>query len=165
MEFAYSQCVLSLYRFPDVWMDWAKLYTDIGGDAIRKAKDVYDRALEALPQCPLIYFGYAEMLEKKNLIEDARAVFVKLTEVAPSPLAFVHFMRFSRRAEGVTPARKVFMQAKKSPACTHHVYLAFASMEFFVNKEKQTARKVYELGLKSFIDEPEFVMSYLRFMW
>ena len=57
------------------------------------------------------------------------------------------------------------MQAKKSPACTYHVYLAFASMEFFVNKEKETARKVYELGLKSFIDEPEFVMSYLRFMW
>jgi len=166
VEFAYSQSVLSLYRYPDAWMDFANFYTAIGGaDALRKAKEVYDRALEALPDCPLVYFGYAEMLEKKNLIAEARIVYEKLVERAPSPLAFVHFMRFSRRAEGVKQARKVFMSAKKSPACTYHVYLAFAAMEFFVNKERETARKIYELGLKNYVEEPEYVMSYLRFMW
>lgn len=44
-------------------------------------------------------------------------------------------MRFARRTEGVDEARKVFLQARKAPACTFHVYVASANLELCVDKD------------------------------
>jgi cleavage stimulation factor subunit 3 len=44
-------------------------------------------------------------------------------------------MRFVRRTEGIGAARKIFSQARTSPACTYHVYVASATMELCVDKD------------------------------
>lgn len=47
----------------------------------------------------------------------------------------LQFIRFLRRTEGVEAARKYFLDARKSPNCTYHVYVAQAMMEFCLNKD------------------------------
>jgi cleavage stimulation factor subunit 3 len=47
----------------------------------------------------------------------------------------VQLMRFVRRTEGIEAGRKIFMEARKSPACTYHVYVASATMELCVEKD------------------------------
>lgn len=44
-------------------------------------------------------------------------------------------MRFLRRTEGVEAARKYFLDARKSPSCTYHVYVAYATMAFCLDKD------------------------------
>lgn len=48
---------------------------------------------------------------------------------------FVQFIRFLRRTEGVEAARKYFLDARKSPNCTYHVYVAYAVMAFCLDKD------------------------------
>lgn len=40
-----------------------------------------------------------------------------------------------RRTEGVEAARKYFLDARKSPNCTYHVYVAYAMMAFCLDKD------------------------------
>lgn len=47
----------------------------------------------------------------------------------------MQFLRFLRRAEGVEAARKYFLEARKSPSYTYHVYIAFATMAFCLDKD------------------------------
>lgn len=47
----------------------------------------------------------------------------------------LQFIRFLRRTEGVEPARKYFLDARKSPSCTYHVYVAYASVAFCLDKD------------------------------
>lgn len=45
------------------------------------------------------------------------------------------FIRFLRRTEGVEAARKYFLDARKSPNCTYHVFVAYAMMAFCLDKD------------------------------
>lgn len=55
-------------------------------------------------------------------------------------LFLMQFIRFLRRTEGVEAARKYFLDARKSPSCTYHVFVAYAMMVFCVDKDP----KVYD---------------------
>lgn len=50
-------------------------------------------------------------------------------------LPLLQLMRFVQRTEGVDAARKVFLAATKSPACTYHVFVASARLELAANKD------------------------------
>jgi hypothetical protein len=53
-----------------------------------------------------------------------------------SVLLFVlQFIRFLRRTEGIEAARKYFLEARKLPSCTYHVYVAYATMSFCLDKD------------------------------
>lgn len=47
----------------------------------------------------------------------------------------LQFIRFLRRNEGVEASRKYFLDARKSPSCTYHVYVAYAMMAFCLDKD------------------------------
>ena len=38
-----------------------------------------------------------------------------MCEKLPSPLVYIHYMRFARRCEGVAEARQIFKRARKDP--------------------------------------------------
>ncbi|PLW18409.1 hypothetical protein PCANC_08861 [Puccinia coronata f. sp. avenae] len=73
-------------------------------------------------------------------------------------------MRFARRTEGIKPARAVFTRARKAPYITSHVFEASAMMEYHWNKEPAVATKVFDLGLKSFSEDVNYVLQYLDFL-
>lgn len=56
----------------------------------------------------------------------------------------LQFIRFLRRNEGVEAARKYFLDARKSPDCSYHVYVAYALIAFCLDKDS----KVFLLARK-----------------
>ncbi|EMR08331.1 hypothetical protein PNEG_03171 [Pneumocystis murina B123] len=74
------------------------------------------------------------------------------------------FMRAVRRTEGIKAARQVFGKARKVPNQAYHIYVASALMEYHCSKDSTIASKIFDLGLKSFGNDPDFVLHYLTFL-
>ncbi|GAA5894906.1 cleavage polyadenylation factor subunit RNA14 [Sporobolomyces salmoneus] len=115
--------------------------------------------------------GSVEKREKKAEEEEKKKKEVKdkyepeverLKKMAAS--VWITEMRFARRADGVKPARQVFTKARKSPHLTWQVIEASATMEMYWNEEPKVATNVFELGLKLFSKEPDYVLRYLEFL-
>jgi cleavage stimulation factor subunit 3 len=75
------------------------------------------------------------------ILQSAKKLYENILGASTNSLAHIQYLRFLRRAEGVEAARKYFLDARKSPSCTYHVYIAFATMAFCIDKEP----KVYFL--------------------
>ncbi|WVR05236.1 hypothetical protein IAU60_002248 [Kwoniella sp. DSM 27419] len=79
-------------------------------------------------------------------------------------IAWVMYMRFARRAEGIKAARGVFGKARKSPHLSWHIFEASAMMEYHSNKDSAVAIRIFELGLKLFSEDADYVIKYLQFL-
>eukprot|EP00741_Cyanophora_paradoxa_P013798 tig00020710_g13320.t1 len=158
----YNQALNFLRHYPDVWHEAASYFAEQG--LPDRAHDFYVRARKALPKCLVLHFAHADFEESRKNIDEARKVYEELMETSAGPLVFVQYMRFARRSEGVEAARRVFLRARKSTACTHHVFTAAALQEYATNKDPKVARNIFELGLKRFIREPAFICEYVDFL-
>eukprot|EP01111_Echinosteliopsis_oligospora_P016741 TRINITY_DN7057_c0_g1_i1.p1 TRINITY_DN7057_c0_g1~~TRINITY_DN7057_c0_g1_i1.p1 ORF type:complete len:763 (+),score=225.67 TRINITY_DN7057_c0_g1_i1:44-2332(+) len=161
--FTYSQCVLCLYHYADIWIEFANYVMESSG--VEAAAKVYDRASSALPNNLLLHFAYADFNEMNKRSTQAKEVFEKLLQnPSPDPLVYVQYMRFARRTEGVEGPRKVFKRARTGPSCSYEIFVALAHIEAYVNKNPKIAREVFEGGLKRFGESMPFVKEYLTFM-
>lgn len=96
-------------------------------------------------------------------------------------LAWIMYMRFGMRAEGVKPSRTIFAKARKDRWTPWEVYeaaglsfflclfgflIAFglALMEYHCSDGKVVASRIFERGLDVFGDEIEYVVRYLGFL-
>lgn len=96
-------------------------------------------------------------------------------------IAWIAYMRFARRAEGLKPARTVFGKARKDKWISWEIYEAAgkkyfntaaipystthtASMEYHFTKATDVATRIYETGLKQFGEDAEYVIRYLKFL-
>ena len=73
-------------------------------------------------------------------------------------------MRFARRAEGIKSARLVFKRSRQDPRCSSHVFVAAALMEYYCTKDKNIAFKIFDLGLKRFKHQPDYLLAYVEFL-
>ncbi|KIM42654.1 hypothetical protein M413DRAFT_444338 [Hebeloma cylindrosporum] len=71
-------------------------------------------------------------------------------------LAWIMYMRFGMRAEGVKPARTIFAKARKDRWTPWEVYEAAALMEYHCSDGKVVASRIFEKGLD--------VVRYLGFL-
>jgi len=81
-----------------------------------------------------------------------------------SSLAYIQYMKFARRTEGIKAGRAVFKIGRLAPACTYHLFVASALMEWQVNKDTQVARNVFELGMSKFGTDTDYVLEYIKFL-
>ncbi|KAJ3507883.1 hypothetical protein NLJ89_g6057 [Agrocybe chaxingu] len=79
-------------------------------------------------------------------------------------LAWIMYMRFGRRAEGVKSSRSIFGQARRQRWTPWEVYEAAALMEYHCSDDKSVASRIFEKGLDVYGDEIEFVLRYLGFL-
>ncbi|KAF9567671.1 Suf-domain-containing protein [Agrocybe pediades] len=79
-------------------------------------------------------------------------------------LAWIMYMRFAWRAEGVKVARSVFSKARKDTWSPWEVYEAAALNEYHCSNDKGVASRIFEKGLELFGEEIEFVLRYLGFL-
>ncbi|RDB20367.1 mRNA 3'-end-processing protein RNA14 [Hypsizygus marmoreus] len=79
-------------------------------------------------------------------------------------LAYIVYMRFGRRAEGVKSSRAIFGKARKDRWAPWEVYEAAALMEYHCSDDKSVASRIFEKGLDLFGDEIEYVLRYLGFL-
>lgn len=164
VAFTYEQCLMYLHHYPDIWYDYATWHAQNG--SADSAAVVFQRALKALPEKTLLHYAYAEFEEARINIQEAKKVYemlVKNTATASS-LAYIQFIRFVQRTEGTDSALKVLVDARKSPLCTYHVYVASAMMVLCLEKDQKLARNIFEMGLKKYIHEPAYVLEYADFL-
>ncbi|KAI8808347.1 hypothetical protein BJ742DRAFT_288347 [Cladochytrium replicatum] len=77
-------------------------------------------------------------------------------------LAWIVYMRTARRTQGIKGAREIFKNARKSPSCTYHLFVASALMEYHCSKDSKVAGKLFELGMKSLdLAEDEHANQYV----
>lgn len=162
--FTYEQCLMYLYHYPDIWYDYATWQAKSGStDAAIK---VFQRAVKALPDSDMLKYAYAELEESRGAIQSAKKIYESLLGDGDNTTALAHiqFIRFLRRTEGVEAARKYFLDARKSPNCTYHVFVAYALVAFCLDKDPKVAHNVFEVGLKRFMHEPVYVLEYADFL-
>lgn len=138
-----------------------------------------------MSQNGLLYFAYADYEEGRIKYDKAHQIYTKYVEQAdidPSlvfnhvPLfvfalsysyfmqGYIQYMRFARRAEGIKSARLVFKKARQDPRCTSHVFVAAALMEYYCTKDKSIAFKIFDLGLKRFKHQADYLLAYIDFL-
>jgi len=79
-------------------------------------------------------------------------------------LVWIHYMRFARRSNGMMAARKLFLRARKYSALCWEAFAASAAMEWAAEGKDQIPRNIFELGLKTYLSEPEYVLTYADFL-
>ncbi|XP_052243901.1 cleavage stimulation factor subunit 3-like isoform X2 [Dreissena polymorpha] len=177
--FAYEQCLLCLAYHPDVWIEAAnyleqssQLLTEKGDQNAGKlfadeAAALFERAITTtMKENTLIYFTYADFEECRMKYEKIHSIYKRCiaVETMDPTLAYIQYMKFARRSEGIKSARQVFKLAREDKRSTYHVFMAAALMEYYCSKEKTVALKIFELGLKKFGDIPEYIRAYVDFM-
>lgn len=164
ITFTYEQCLMYLYHYPDIWYDYATWHAKNG--SLDSAANVFQRALKALPDSDLLKYAFAELEESRGGIQPAKKIYESLVgnNATATSLAHIQFIRFLRRTEGVEAARKYFLEARNSPSCTYHVFVAYAMMAFCLDKDSKVAHNVFEAGLKRFMHEPGYILEYADFL-
>jgi len=79
-------------------------------------------------------------------------------------IAWIVYMRFARRAEGLKSSRTIFAKARRDRWTPWEVYEAAALMEYHCTKALDVASRIFEKGMEIFNDEVEFVLRYLGFL-
>ncbi|KAK3161239.1 hypothetical protein QOZ80_1BG0074310 [Eleusine coracana subsp. coracana] len=164
VTFTYEQCLMYLYHHPDIWYDYATWHAKNG--SMDSAAKIFQRALKAIPDSEVLKYAYAEMEEARGAIQAAKTIYESLIaeNASVTSLAHIQFIRFLRRTEGIEAARKYFLDARKSPSCTYHVYVAYATMAFCLDKDAKVAQSIFEAGLKRFMHEPGYILEYADFL-
>ncbi|XP_077282939.1 cleavage stimulation factor subunit su(f) isoform X1 [Arctopsyche grandis] len=179
--FAVEQCLLCLAHHPDVWyqaaqfldqsakllqekadVTTAKIFSDEAGAVLERAT----MAGGGLHKNMLLYFAHADFEEgrlKYDKVHQIYNKYIDITDIDPT-LAYVQYMKFTRRAEGIKSARTVFKRAREDPRSRYHVYVAAALMEYYCSKDKNIAFRIFELGLKKFSHSPEYVLCYIDYL-
>ncbi|XP_049848096.1 uncharacterized protein LOC126311190 [Schistocerca gregaria] len=164
INFTFNQAIACLYHYPEIWIMAAQY--QIETLHIQKAKEVYQRAVHALPHSLLLNFQYCDFLELNNMQLEADALYRNLIKSeSDNLLVWIQYMHFCRRTQGIQGARKVFFKARKQPNCTHHIYIAAAQLEFYVNKDECVARNILELGYSQFNRNLDFLQHYVEFLF
>ncbi|KAL0281231.1 UNVERIFIED_CONTAM: hypothetical protein PYX00_002281 [Menopon gallinae] len=177
--FAFEQCLLCLGHHADFWYEAAlfleqssAVLTEKGDvNAVKifsdEAANIYERAIGGvLSKNMLLYFAYADFEEGRHKYEKVHQIYTKfleIPEIEPT-LAYVQYMKFARRAEGIKSARMIFKKAREDPRSNYHVFVAAALMEYYCSKDKNIAFRIFELGLKKFGDNPDYVRCYIDYL-
>jgi len=177
--YAYDQALLCLGYFPDIWYEAAlfqqqaeKSLTDKGG--VKQSATIneeiialYEKAISGLMKdSQILYFSYADFEEERRNFEKAKATYNRLLDredINPT-LAYIQFMKFIRRTEGVKAARMIFKRAREDSRCQYHIYIAAALMEYYCSKDTDVAIRIFDLGLKSFGSDVDYTLAYTDFL-
>lgn len=166
ISFTYEQCLMYLYHYPDIWYDYATWHSKSGSP--ESAIKVFTRAIKALPDSEVLKYAYAELEESRGAFQPAKKVYESLflgDGAKTTALSHIQYIRFLRRTEGVEAARKYFVDARSSPNCTYHVYVAYATIVFCLDKDPKMAHNIFEAGLKQFMHEPDYILEYVDFLY
>ena len=180
---AYEQCLLCLGYHVDLWyeacayLEQTSLIYSERGDAhlskrfLDEASNLYERATQTYMRSNmLIHFAYADLEEYRLNIEKARIIYNRLLDVNEAnlkdpTLAYIQAMRFERRTDGgIKSARTLFKRAREDPRINHHIYIAAALMEYYCTKDNNIAFNIFNLGLKKYGRNVDYILAYIDFM-
>nr|CAD7569317.1 unnamed protein product [Timema californicum] len=59
---------------------------------------------------------------------------------------------------------KKYIAAREDVRSRYHVFVAAALMEYYCSKDKNIAFRIFELGLKKFSDNPDYILCYIDYL-
>ncbi|KAL3271951.1 hypothetical protein HHI36_022421 [Cryptolaemus montrouzieri] len=177
--FALEQCLLCLGHHPDIWYQTAQFLEysckilaekgDVNASKLfsEEAANIFERATSTLlSKNQLLYFAYADYEEgrlKYDKVHQIYSKYLEIKDIDPT-LAYIQYMKFARRAEGIKSARAVFKKAREDNRSHYHIFVCAALMEYYCSKDKNIAFRIFELGLKKFGDVPEYITCYIDYL-
>ena len=172
---AYEQTLSYFIQFPDIWIDYASWHMSETGKGVEAAIHVLNRGREALPAALILHLEAADLHAQSGNVDRAREMYEAMIDDQASEddvestneiktLGWIQYMRFARRVDGVMAARKLFMRARKWKGLQWQAYVASARFEWLNEGKDTIPRNIFELGLKSFLDQPSFVIEYAKFL-
>ncbi|XP_023026609.1 cleavage stimulation factor subunit su(f) [Leptinotarsa decemlineata] len=177
--FALEQCLLCLGHHPDIWYQAAQFLEysckilaekgDVNASKLfsEEAANMFERATSTLlSKNMLLYFAYADYEEGRLKYEKVHQIYSKYLEIKDidPTLAYIQYMKFARRAEGIKSARAVFKKAREDNRSKYHLFVCAALMEYYCSKDKNIAFRIFELGLKKFGAIPEYITCYIDYL-
>ncbi|KAL0212415.1 hypothetical protein RCL1_006041 [Eukaryota sp. TZLM3-RCL] len=158
-----SQMLMYIGRHTEAWTKAA--YYKYSRQDLVGASNVFRAGQQLLGDSLLYILAWTEFLELIGSIDEALIVFNEFVGKKPSTLLFVQYLRFVWRTRGVSEARIAFSKIlKDDKAVDYHLYMEFARLESQVNNDDVVAQKIYERGLKLFMNEPTYVLAYAEFL-
>ena len=178
---AYEKCLLTCENYPEVWLEYSHWHESAGraGDAA----EILSRARIVLPGSIMLLLAAADLEESQQNFEGMKAVYesymgsyeekreaekaaaggegtiVKMMDDDTS-VVYAEYIRACRRSDSQASSRKAFLRARKAPGCSWLVYAAAALVEWRYDEADKPCRNVFELGLKTYMDVPAYVLTY-----
>jgi len=117
----------------------------------------------------LIHFAYADFEEYRLNIDKARAIYNRLLDINEAnlkdpTLAYIQAMHFERRTDGIKSARIIFKRAREDLRINHQIYVAAALMEYYCTKDNNIAFNIFNLGLKKYGQNVDYILAYIDYM-
>ncbi|GLV37008.1 suppressor of forked [Carabus blaptoides fortunei] len=177
--FALEQCLLCMGHHADIWYQAAQFLEhsckvlqekgDVNAAKLfsEEAANMFERATSTLlSKNMLLYFAYADYEEGRVKYDKVHQIYQKYLDIADidPTLTYVQYMKFARRAEGIKSARAVFKRAREDPRSMYQIFVAAALMEYYCSKDKNIAFRIFELGLKKFGDNPDYILCYIDYL-
>ena len=132
-----------------------------------EAAQMYERAISGpLMKNQLLYFAYADFEESRLKYQEVHKVYqryIAIEDIDPT-LAYIQYMKFARRAEGIKSTRDVFKKAREDNRSKYQTFVAAALMEYYCTKNKEIAFRIFELGLKRFPESADYIMAYVDYL-
>jgi len=135
-----------------------------------ETSSLYERATRTYMRSNmLIHFAYADFEEYRLNVDKARAIYNRLLDVNEAnlkdpTLAYIQAMRFERRTDGIKSARTIFKRAREDSRINHQIYIAAALMEYYCTKDNNIAFNIFNLGLKKYGQNIDYILAYIDFM-
>ena len=191
MIMLYEQC-LCVFRYnPEIWLAYGKyvvssglaIHQDGEGDSasgggdivvasdehLNTVRDVYRRAIIAVPSSALLRIAYAEMEESYGCLPNAHVILRESYSLLPSGCTFSALQRFLRRTVGQLSARMLFSQTAgdrndNTKKFGFDIYLANARLELYSNSAADVAVKVLDLCRVAYPVITDSSIAYARLM-
>ncbi|KRZ69535.1 Cleavage stimulation factor subunit 3 [Trichinella papuae] len=177
--YTYEQALLCFSFHCNIWYE-ASVFIQQASDLLVERGDaklgmalmnanisLFERAVHSLKlNNMLLHFAYADFEEQRMKFDKAQVIYNRLIEcndVNPT-LAYIQFMKYFRRTEGIKSARALFKKAREDGRCEYHVYVAAAFMEYRCCKDETVASKIFEMALHIFGPKPDLVECYLDYL-
>ncbi|KAL1245264.1 Cleavage stimulation factor subunit [Trichinella spiralis] len=177
--YAYEQALLCFSFHCNIWYE-ASVFIQQASDLLMERGDaklgmslmnanisLFERAVHSLKlNNMLLHFAYADFEEQRMKFDKTQVIYNRLVEcndVNPT-LAYIQFMKYFRRTEGIKSARALFKKAREDERCEYHVYVAAAFMEYRCCKDETVASKIFEMALQIFGPKPDLVECYLDYL-
>ncbi|KRY13566.1 Cleavage stimulation factor subunit 3 [Trichinella patagoniensis] len=177
--YAYEQALLCFSFHCNIWYE-ASVFIQQASDLLIERGDaklgmslmnanisLFERAVHSLKlNNMLLHFAYADFEEQRMKFDKTQVIYNRLVEcndVNPT-LAYIQFMKYFRRTEGIKSARALFKKAREDGRCEYHVYVAAAFMEYRCCKDETVASKIFEMALQIFGPKPDLVECYLDYL-
>lgn len=159
VTFLYQQFLSCFYLYPEIWYEAAMYHNPDDTDMV---SEIFKKASNALPNNVMIHIAYADFEISRKKYEEAESIYKTILEVTDSQIVAIHYLRFISETKGQGEARKFFYERKQSKKCTYHFYVEMAYLENKMNVE--VAQKIFDIAMKQFMNEPEFIMQYILFL-